>query len=176
MNQKLLKTKMNYARWNELQENPSPNSNLANKKYELGSAKISNNGNDIKQGQQTKCTCTWRRNFEMMMKILKMTKTRKSKEEKREGKKKNPICVRTIWRFAYLWVVLRFKNTLKWPSLKRNPLIWEPPLQHMILFFLLCQCTLLFPYKFLSFLSKSIDCFSTITFQSLFKMLMQNQH
>ncbi len=60
----------------QLQENPSPNINLANKKYQLGSAKISSNGNEIKQGQQTKCTCTWKRHFEMMVKILKMTKTR----------------------------------------------------------------------------------------------------
>jgi hypothetical protein len=35
----------------QLQENPSPNSNLANKKYELGSAKIRSNGSDTKQGQ-----------------------------------------------------------------------------------------------------------------------------
>jgi hypothetical protein len=31
---------------------------------------------------------------------------------------------------------------------QENPLIWEPPLQHMIFIFFLCQCTLLFPYSF----------------------------
>jgi hypothetical protein len=57
MNQKLLKTKHELCKveWVQLQENPSPNSNLANKKYELGKP-------------------FWH----------------------------------TIWRFAYLWVVLRF--------------------------------------------------------------------
>jgi len=73
MNQKLLKTKHEVCKveWVQLQENPSPNNNLAYKKYELGSAKIRSNGSDTKQGQQTKCTCTWRRHFEMMVKIKK---------------------------------------------------------------------------------------------------------
>ncbi len=51
----------------QLQENKSPNNNLANKKYKLRSGKSSSNGNDIKQAQQTKCTCTWKKHFEMMV-------------------------------------------------------------------------------------------------------------
>ncbi len=103
----------------------------------------------------------WWWNF---LKWLRQEKVRRKKARE----KKKPF-VRTIWRFTYLWVVLRFKNTLKWPSLERNHSYGNLP--YNIWFYFFPHANVLFCSIIVFVVSIQVHC---LLFNNHFSIVVQN--